>query len=184
MSCGAEPGSSGGASGGPGDEKDKDMDSSHRVNEPEDKEYPEADTLTHSIPGDLDIFPNFPSFPASVPWPVSEGEKKRSDSESEGGIFVPRLVEPPIPQRPKYGRSRKNTNPISYSDLSYLNSLSRQEKRRIEGEIIKGLKLGEYDNRSTHDMFCIIKAQTMESQSLVSLNYTLCLFVVHFLDYC
>ena len=40
MSCGAEPGSSGGASGGPGrDEKDKDTDSSHRVNEPEDKEY-------------------------------------------------------------------------------------------------------------------------------------------------
>ena len=48
VSCGAEPGSSGGASGGPGDEKDEDMDNSHRVNEPEDKEYPEADTLTHS----------------------------------------------------------------------------------------------------------------------------------------
>ena len=30
-----------------------------------------------------------------------------------------------------------------------------------------------YDNRSTHDMFCIIEGQTMESQSLVSLNYTL-----------
>ena len=37
-----------------------------------------------------------------------------------------------------------------------------------------------YDNRSTHDMFCIIEGQSMESQSLVSLNYTLCLFVVHF----
>ena len=48
MSCGAEPGSSGGASGGPGNEKDKDMDCSHRVNEPEDMEYLEADTLTHS----------------------------------------------------------------------------------------------------------------------------------------
>ena len=48
MSCEAEPGSSGGASGGPADEKDEDMDSSHRVNEREDKEYPEADTLTHS----------------------------------------------------------------------------------------------------------------------------------------
>ena len=48
MSCGAEPGTSGGASGGPGDEKDEDMDSSHRINEPEDKEYPEPDTLTHS----------------------------------------------------------------------------------------------------------------------------------------
>ena len=48
MSCGAEPGSSGGASGGPDDEKDKDMDSSHQVNELEDMEYPEAGTLTHS----------------------------------------------------------------------------------------------------------------------------------------
>ena len=143
MTCaGAEPGSSG-------------RDNSHRVTEPQDKEYPEAgtlthssaeaDTLTHSILGDLDIIPDFPSFPAPVPWPVSEGEKKRSDSESEGGIFVPRLVEPPIPRRPKYGgRRRQDTNPISYSDLSYLNSLSRQEKRRIEGEIIKGRKLGEW----------------------------------------
>ena len=143
MSCaGAEAGSS-------------DRDSSHRVNEPEDKEYPEAgalahssakaDTLTHGILGDLDILPDFPSFPAPVPWPVSEGEKL-SDSESEGGIiFVPRLVEPPVPRRLKYGeRSGRNTNPISYSDLSYLNSLSRQEKRRIEGEIIKGRKLGEW----------------------------------------
>ena len=132
-----------------------DRDNSHRVTEPEDKKYPEtgtlahssaeADTLTHSILGDLDILPDFPSFPAPVP--VSEGEKKRSDSKSEGGFFVPRLVEPQIPRRPvpKYGgRSRKNTNPISYSDLSYLNSLSRQEKRRIEGEIIKGRKLGEW----------------------------------------
>ena len=143
MSCaGAEPGSSG-------------RDNSHRVNEPEDKQYPEAgtlthssaeaDTLTHSILGDLDIFPNFPSFLAPVPWPVSKGEKKRSDPESEGGFLVPRFVERPIPRRRKYGgRSRKNTNPISYSDLSYLNSLSRQEKRRIEGEIIKGRKLGEW----------------------------------------
>ena len=128
VSCGAEPGSSGGASGGPGDEKDKDMDSTYRVNEPEDKEYPEADTLTHSsaeaddlshiaadtdtlthsILDDLDILSDFPSFPAPFPWPVIEGEKKQSDSESEGGFFIPRFVEPPIPQRPKFGgRSRK-----------------------------------------------------------------------------
>ena len=32
-----------------------------------------------------------------------------------------------------------------------------------------------YDNRSTHDMFCITEGQTMESQSLVSLKLiTLC----------
>ena len=50
-----------------------------------------------------------------------------------------------IPQGGKEGGGRrKNTNNISYSDLSYLNSLSRQEKRRIEEEIIKGRKLGEY----------------------------------------
>ena len=101
--AGAEPGSSG------------------RVNKPEDKKYPEAgtlahssaeaDTLTHSILGDLDILPDSPSFefPAPVSWPVIEGERKQSDSESEGGIFVPRLVEPPIPRRLEHGgRSRKN----------------------------------------------------------------------------
>ena len=40
-----------------------------------------------------------------------------------------------------------------------------------------------YDNRSTHDMFCIIKGQSMESQSLFRLNYTMCLFVVLIVDH-
>jgi hypothetical protein len=70
-----------------------------------------------------------------------EAEKEeQSDSDSEGATSVPRT----IPQGTKEsGRNRKNSNPISYSDLSYLSSLSRQERRRIEGEIIKGRKLGE-----------------------------------------
>ena len=41
MSSGSETGYSG-ASRGPGDENVKDINSSHRVNEPEDEEYPEA----------------------------------------------------------------------------------------------------------------------------------------------
>ena len=165
MSCGAEPGSSGGASGGPGDEKDKDMNSSHRVDEPEDMEYTEAGTLTHSSPeaaytsSEEDTYSN-----------ESGMEVEQSDSESEGATSAPQTS----PRGAKEsGRRRKNANRISYSDLSYLNSLSRQEKRRIEGEIIKGRTLGQsYDNRSTHNMFCTIEGQTMESQSLVSLNYT------------
>ena len=36
-----------------------------------------------------------------------------------------------------------------------------------------------YDNRSTHDMFCIIEGQTMESQSLVSLNGLFHLIAMH-----
>ena len=67
------------------------------------------------------------------------------DSESEGATSTPQISS----QRAKEsGRRRKNTNRISYSDLSYLNSLSRQEKRRIEGEIIKGRKLGESGNQT------------------------------------
>ena len=143
MSCGAEPGSSGGASEGPDDEKDKDMDSSHRVNEPEDKEYPEADTLTHSSAeaDDLSHSAAYTSCQEDTYSDESGMEGEQSDSESEGATSTPQTS----PRGAKEsGRRRKNTNPIFYSGLSYLNSLSRQEKRRIEGEIIKGRKLGEW----------------------------------------
>ena len=144
MSCGAELGSSGGASGGPADEKDKDMDSSHRVNEPEDKEYPEADTLTHSSAeaDDLSRSAAYTSSEEDIYSDESGMEGEQSDSLSEGATSTPQTS----PWGAKEsGRRRKNTiNRISYSDLSYLNSLSRQEKRRIEGEIIKGRKLGEW----------------------------------------
>ena len=144
MSCGAEPGSSGGASGGPGDEKDKDMDSSHRVNEPpKDKEYPEADSLTHSS-AEADDLSHRAAYTSSEEDTYSEEsgmEGEQSDSESEGATSTPQTS----PRGTKEsGRRRKNVNRISYSDLSYLNSLSRQEKRRNEGEIIKGRKLGEW----------------------------------------
>ena len=141
MSCGAEPGSSG---GGPDDEKDKDMDSSHRVNEPKDKEYPEADTLTHSSAeaDDLSHSSAYTSSEEDIYIGDESGmEGERSDSESEGATSTPQTS----PRGAKEsGRRRKNINRISYSDLSYLNSLSRQEKRRIEGEISKGRKLGEW----------------------------------------
>ena len=140
MSCGAEPGS---ASGGPGDEKDKDMDNSHRINEPEDKEYPEADTLTHSS-AEADDLSHSASYTSSQEDTYSDEsgmEEEQSDSESEGATSALQTT----PRGAKESRRRKkNVNRISYSDLSYLNSLSRQEKRRIEGEIIKGRKLGEW----------------------------------------
>ena len=137
------PGSSGGASGGPVDEKDKDMNSSHRVNEPEDKEYPEADTLTHSSAeaDDLSHSADYTSSEEDSYSDESGMEGEQSDSENEGASSAPQTS----PRGAKEsGRRKKNLNPISYSDLSYLNSLSRQEKRRIEGEIIKGRKLGEW----------------------------------------
>ena len=143
MSCGAEPGSSGGASGGPGDEKDKDINSSHRVNEPEDKEHPEPDTLIHSS-AEADDLSHSAAYTSSEEDTYSDEsgmEGEQSDSESERASSTPQTS----PRGAKEsGRRRKNTNHISYSDLSYLNSLSRQEKRRIEGEIIKGRKVGEW----------------------------------------
>ena len=153
MSCGAEPGSSGGASGGPGDEKNKDMDSSYRVNEPEDKEYPEADTLTHSAAeadGDLSHSAAYTSSQEDAYSDELGMEGEQSDSESEGATSTPQTS----PRRAKEsGRRRKNVNPISYSAFSYLNSLSRQEKRRIEGEIIKGRKLGEWKSVTRQYMY-------------------------------
>ena len=146
MSCGAEPGSSGGASRGPGDEKaDKDMNSSHRVNEPEEKEHPEADTLTHSST-EADDLSHSAAYPFSEEDTYSDEsgmEGEQSDSESEGATSTPQTSSRGAKES---GRRRKNTiiSRISYSDLSYLNSLPRRKKRRIEGEIIKGRKLGEW----------------------------------------
>ena len=138
MSCGAEPGSSGGASGGPGDEKDKDMDmdSSHRVNDPEDKESPETDTLTHSSAEADDLS-------HSAAYTSSQEDRKsgmRDDSDSEGETSIPRSSSRGARDN---GRNKKNTGRY-FTDYSYLNSLSKLERRRIEGEIIKGRKLGEW----------------------------------------
>ena len=130
MSCGAEPGTSGGASGAPSDEKDEDMDSSHRINEPEDKEYPEPDTLTHSSAEADDL-----SHSAAY---ISSEEDSESGMRNESSI--PRSSSRGAKDN---GRNEKNTGRY-FTDYSYLNSLSRQERRRIEGEIIKGRKLGEW----------------------------------------
>ena len=103
MSCGAEPATSGGASGGP-----------------------EADDLSHS-----------------AAYTSSEEDKEsgmRDDSDSEGETSIPRSSSRGAGDN---GRNKKNTGRY-FTDYSYLNSLSRQERRRIEGEIIKGRKLGEW----------------------------------------
>ena len=66
-----------------------------------------------------------------------ESDTEEEDSESAG------TISPPTSPRGKHNGSRKKTG-LYYSDrFSYLGSMSRQERRRIEGEIIKGRKLGE-----------------------------------------
>ena len=120
LSDGAEEDS--GTRGG-GDEKDKGIESSHRVSESEDDKNSDI------------LFSEGDSYSDE-----SAMEEELSDSESEGTISGPRTS----PRGAKdSGSKRKKTSRISYSDTSYLNSLSRQERRRIEGEMIKGRKPGE-----------------------------------------
>ena len=126
VSGGADDGStsSASASGGGGD------DSNRRTNESEGEEYSEfaADTLSgHSS---VHMYSD-----------ESAMEEDLSDSESEKTTSGP--LTSPMGGKDS-GSNRKEKGRISYSDdFSYLNSLSRQERRRIEGEIIKGRKLGE-----------------------------------------
>ena len=69
-------------------------------------------------------------------------EEELADSEGrEGSTSSPQTS--PRAGRDSPGSRRNRTNRISYSDFSYLNALSRQERRRIEDEMIKGRKLGE-----------------------------------------
>ena len=101
MSCGAMPGSSGGASGGPADEKDEDMDSSHRVNEPEDKEYPEADTLTHSS-AEADDLSHSAAYTSS-----QEDTNTVMNQEWKGNNLTLRVRGQPLPPRPAPGGPRR-----------------------------------------------------------------------------
>ena len=123
------------ASGG-GDNKDKgkDRDSSRRVNESEGEEYSEFEDDTLSERSSVHVY-TVNQKTASYS-DESAMDVELPDSESEGAISAPLTVTSP--------RGAKNSkSPIVYSDdFSYLNSLSRQERRRIEGEIIKGRKLG------------------------------------------
>ena len=92
MSCGAEPGSSGGASGGPGDEKDKDTNNGHRVNEPENKEYPEADTLTHSSAEADDLSHSAAYTSREEETLYSDESGMEGNSESEGATSIPQTA--------------------------------------------------------------------------------------------
>ena len=51
-------------------------------------------------------------------------------------------ISPPTSPRGRHNGSKKKTGRY-FTDYSYLERMSRQERRRIEGEIIKGRKLGE-----------------------------------------
>ena len=61
-------------------------------------------------------------------------------SESVGAVTVPQTS----PQEAKdSGVNRKKILGRYFTDRGYLDKISRQERRRIEGEIIKGRKPGE-----------------------------------------
>ena len=70
-------------------------------------------------------------------------EEELPDSESGEGTTSSPLTSPRGGRDSPGSRRNTRTNRISYSDFSYLNTLSRQERRRIEDEMIKGCKLGE-----------------------------------------
>ena len=63
-------------------------------------------------------------------------EEEQSDSDSEGATSAPRGAKDSGSIRQKTGRY--------FTDLSYLDSLSKQERQRIEGEISKGYKPSEF----------------------------------------
>ena len=65
----------------------------------------------------------------------NESDKEHSESME--------TISPPTSPRGKHNGARKKKTGRYYSDYSYLESMSRQERRRIEGEIIKGRKAGE-----------------------------------------
>ena len=68
---------------------------------------------------------------------INESDTKEEHSESV------ETISPPTSPRSRHNGSKKKTG-LYYSDhFSYLESLSRQERRRIEGEILKGRKPGE-----------------------------------------
>ena len=79
---------------------------------------------------------------------VNESEDEElpdHESESVETISASRTRSPRGPK--DSGSNRKKTGRY-FTDYSYLNSLSRQERRRIEGEMIKGCKLGECKSHS------------------------------------
>ena len=65
-----------------------------------------------------------------------------NESDKEEHSESMETISPPTSPRGKHNGSKKKTGRY-YSDYSYLEGMSRQERRRIEGEIIKGRKPGE-----------------------------------------
>ena len=67
-----------------------------------------------------------------------------SESDKEEDSESVETISPPTSPRDKHnGSSRKKTGRYYSDRFSYLETMSRQERRRIEGEIIKGRKPGE-----------------------------------------
>ena len=105
--------------------------SRHHEKESEYEKYSEVDTVNHST-----------AYTYSDGDSYSDSESGiEKDSDSKGISLTTRRIK-------ESGSNRKRTSRISYSDLSYLNNLSKRERRRIEGEVMKGHKLGECSNTS------------------------------------
>ena len=87
---------------------------------------------------------------------IDKSEVELPDSESVETISAPRTSL----WGAKDSRNNRKKTGQYFADLSYINSLSRQERRRIEGEMIKGRKPGDcnqsHNNRSTHDIAGVV----------------------------
>ena len=72
---------------------------------------------------------------------AAEEDKGESDKEEHSESVE--TISPPTSPRDKHNGSSKKTGRYYSDRFSYLETMSRQERRRIEGEIIKGRKPGE-----------------------------------------
>ena len=70
-------------------------------------------------------------------------EHSNESDKKEHSESVETISPPTSPRDNHNGSSRKETGRYYSDRFSYLESMSRQERRRIEGEIIKGRKPGE-----------------------------------------
>ena len=71
-------------------------------------------------------------------------DEHSNESDKEEHSENVETISPPTSPRDKHNDSSRKETGRYYSDrFSYLESMSRQERRRIEGEIIKGRKPGE-----------------------------------------
>ena len=120
---------------GKGAEKDKDVDSHN--NESEDEEH--SDTHSHSTANPYMYESDGDSYRLESVSPVKYLEEL-SDSKTVGMISASQISPPGAKDS---GRNRKKIGRY-FTDRIYLDRMSRQERRRIEGEMIKGRKPGEY----------------------------------------